>query len=106
MCVRAIPKVNRLYAACQRHNVEFVAICGTTGAEKLEDVHMLRPIEYPCAIDVRKECEQALQVKVMPAFFVIDADGIIRAGGLPSSRVEAALKEVLGLPEDYDLHGE
>lgn len=94
-CIGAMPKNNQLHEKYGDQGVIIMGICGSNGQEKFDKVLEQQSVAYPNARDASQENAERWKVMWWPTYAVVDREGVVRALGLQTGRVEDALKKVL-----------
>lgn len=95
-CEWSVPILNRIDEHFEEQGVEVIGICsGKKGAEKMFSTAAKNKIEYSTARDRDMTSANEWQVKFWPTSAIIDRNGVVRAVGLRTNRVRAAIKVLL-----------
>lgn len=94
-CLGDIPRMNTLYETYRPQGVEVIGICASSGSQDMAQAVERSGMRYPTARDVEKAAEKALGVYWFPCYFLVDREGIVREAGLPFSKVQPTLEDLL-----------
>lgn len=94
-CIAAIPHTNEIMETYKSKGVEVMGICCTRGSDKMAATVSSKGMKYPTGADSSNMTERAHGVKWWPFYVLVDRKGTVRAAGLRSNFVDAALEELL-----------
>ena len=95
-CLKGIPKMNDLAQKYAPRGVIVLGVCtSSSGQEQMPQTVRQHNILYPVARDPSRRTEAAWNISFYPTYGVVDRNGVLRAMGLSSSRVEDAVEELL-----------
>lgn len=95
-CISAMPKNNKMHEKYADQGVVMLGICGSAnGQNKYDQVLKEQDVKYPSARDASLKNAEAWKVMWWPTYAVVDREGIVRALGLQTSRVEDVVKKLL-----------
>ena len=93
-CIAAVPKMNEI-ADTYKGKLHVIGVHSTNQASKMNATARRLKMAYPTAPDMRNRSAGVYGVQWWPFYVLIDSQGKIRANGLRSDRVEAAVKALL-----------
>ena len=75
-CVKAIPKLNKIYEAYKDKGVEFIGInCdGPRSVSKVRPMSKSLQIKYPVLLDINSEIKSELNLYAFPTLVIVNAD--------------------------------
>ncbi len=95
-CIAAMPKNNKMHEQYADQGVVVLGICGSkNGQDKFDEVLKQQNVVYPSARDASLENAEKWKVMWWPTYAVVDRNGVVRALGLQTGRVEDVVKQLL-----------
>ncbi len=96
-CLKAVPHTNEVMSKYKDRGVVVLGVCGTSapGGTPMEQSAKKTGMKFPTAEDQANATASAWGVKWWPFYVIVDREGVVRAAGLRSDRVDIALDEML-----------
>lgn len=93
-CIASIPKNNAI-AEKYKDDVVIIGICAKKGSEKMQAVVSDKGIQYPVAIDVDDQTNDAYDANGYPDYYIINKSGKLVVADCKNSKVEDVIKRLL-----------
>jgi thiol-disulfide isomerase/thioredoxin len=103
-CRAAAPHFSEL-AERYKGKAHFMAVCNTKGGDKMAQVANQVGMKVPTAMDRSDQTKRAYGVSLWPYYVFIDSEGVIRAAGIRSDKVEDALKKLIEVEASLGMGG-
>ena len=94
-CRRAIPHTAKVAEEFADQGVEFIGVSNTRGSEKMGTLADELGMSFPTAADVDDKTAKAFKVQWWPFYVLVDREGIVRAAGLRTDKIDQAVELML-----------
>ncbi|MEO1007467.1 MAG: TlpA disulfide reductase family protein [Planctomycetota bacterium] len=94
-CRKAMPKTTAMAKKYQSKGVRVVGVCNTRGSDTMMETAEAHDGQFAMAADLEDKTKKAYGVQWWPYYVVVDRDGIVRAAGLKSDKVETVVQRLL-----------
>ncbi len=95
-CIRAMPKTDALHQKYVDKGVTVMAVCSDGDREAVDKLIAEQKLTLPMAWDEGGAFAKLMRTQWFPTYAIIDRKGNIRAIGLGTEKVEAAIEKLLG----------
>ena len=97
-CIGSIPHTNELMARHADDGLVIIGVCNTNGGESMASTAKEHGIEYPIAVDIDGQTDEAYRVNGYPDYYLIDRAGVLRIADCKNGSVDDAVAALLKEP--------
>ncbi len=97
-CIGSIPHTNELRAQYAKDGLIVIGVCNTRGGEHMAQTASDHQIEYPIAVDINGQTDEAYHVNGYPDYYLIDRTGVLRIADCKNGSVDDAVQALLNEP--------
>ena len=96
-CLAAMPKSTEIARKYADKKVRLVGVCNTRGSETMLETADKHGGLFATAADIDDMTKNAYGVQWWPYYVIVDREGIVRAAGLSSNKLEEAIDRILAI---------